>query len=133
MTRILRGESISEGVAEGEALVSGEQLYFVYTDVKTGKIMQNKHELYGEIAKDKILVIPSLKANLCMWKLYWCWREGTAPMAIVAVEADDYIIAGTNLSGIPCVHRLDMDPTKTIKSGQRVKVDGNIGIVTVEE
>ena len=132
MTRILKGESISEGVAKGEALVSGERLYFVYTDVKTGKIMQKKHELYGKIAKDKVLVIPSMKANLCMWKLYWSWREGTAPKAIVAVEADDYIIAGTNLAGIPCVHRLDGDPTKIIKSGQRVIVDGDKGIVTVE-
>ena len=64
-----------------------------------------------------------------MWKLYWCWKEGTAPKAIVAIEADDYIIAGTIMCSIPCVHRLDIDPTRAIATGQRVKVDGDMGSV----
>ena len=133
MAQTYKGEGISGGVAEGMALVSGEQLYFSYTDVKTGEILQCGHQLYGKIAKDKILIIPSMKANLDMWKLYWCWREGSAPKAIVPIEADDYIIAGTNLCGIPCVHRLNVNPTKVIKSGQRVKVDGDRGTVEVLE
>jgi hypothetical protein len=132
MGRRYQGQTVSKGVAEGVALVSQAQLNFSFTEVKTGKVIQAGIDIYGEIVKDKILVIPSMKANIDMWKLYWCWKEGTAPKAIVAIEADDYIIAGTNLSGIPCVHRLNVDPTKAIKTGQRVKVDGNRGTVEVE-
>lgn len=131
MRRMYTGESISAGIAEGIALVSTETLAFSHTDAKTGTILYPKHELYGEIIKDKVLVIPAMKANIDMWKLYWCWREGTAPKAIVTTEADDYIIAGSNLAGIPCVHRISKDPTTVIKSGQTVKVDGDKGTVEV--
>ena len=131
MGQIYKGESISGGKAEGIALVSGETLGFSNTEVATGKILQRNHEIYGEIVKDKILIIPAMKANIDMWKLYWCWKEGTAPKAIVTKEADDYIIAGTNLTGIPCVHRLDEDPTKAIRSGQQVRVDGDQGTIEV--
>lgn len=132
MGRSFNGQSISKGVAEGFALVSSAQLNFSFTEVKTGKIVQAGIDIFGEIVKDKVLVIPSMKANIDMWKLYWCWKEGTAPKAIVAVEADDYIIAGANLCGIPCVHRLNIDPIKEIHTGQYVKVDGNQGIVELE-
>jgi predicted aconitase with swiveling domain len=128
---LYQGQSISKGVAEGIALVTKERISYTSVDAKTGKILQAGHELYGKIAKDMILIIPSMKANVDMWKLYWCWKEGTAPKAIVAVEADDYIIAGTTLCGIPCVHRLNTDPTKSIQSGQRIRVDGDEGVVEV--
>jgi phosphomecalonate degydratase small subunit len=131
MGKIYKGQSISKGVAEGVALVTQQRLNYTFTEVATGKLLQGGSDVYGEIAKDRIMVIPSMVANIDMWKLYWCWKEGTAPKAIVAIEADDYIIAGTNLSGIPCVHRLNVDPTKEIKTGQKVKVDGDKGTVEV--
>lgn len=133
MGKVYKGQSISKGVAEGVALVSKQRFNFTFTEVETGKILQAGSDVYGEIVKDRILVIPSMIANIDMWKLYWCWKEGTAPKAIVAVEADDYIIAGTNLAGIPCVHRLIVNPIETIQSGQKVKVDGDNATIEVKE
>jgi len=133
MGQIIKGRSISKGVVEGTALVSKERLSFLYTDPATGRFLDRGHSLYGQDLKDTILVIPWMRANLDMWKLYWCWKEGTAPKAIVAIEADDYIIAGTIMSEMPCVHRLEVDPTKAIKSGQRVRVDGDRGIIEILE
>lgn len=129
MSRIYTGEKISGGIAEGTTLVSKARFSFLFTDVTTGKFMHKGHALFGESVKDRVLIIPEMRANLDMWKLYWCWKEGTAPIAIVASEADDYIIAGTIMCELPCVHRLEVDPTTTFRSGQKIKVDGDKGAV----
>lgn len=129
MSRIYTGEKISGGIAEGTALVSKTRFSFLFTDAATGRFMHEGHELFGEIVKNRVLIIPEMRANLDMWKLYWCWKEGTAPLAIVAVEADDYIIAGTIMCELPCVHRLEVDPTAVFNSGQRIRVDGDQGTV----
>ena len=131
MGRQYKGRRISGGVVDGTALVSKERFSFLYTEAETGRFLDKNHSCYGESVKDKILIIPWMRANLDMWKLYWCWKEGNAPKAIIAVEADDYIIAGTIMCDIPCVHRLEVDPTTTFKSGQKIKVDGNQGLVAL--
>ena len=102
MIKIYKGQSISKGVAEGVALVTKQRLNYTFTEVATGKLLQGGSDVYGEIAKDKILVIPSMVANIDMWKLYWCWKEGTAPKAIVAIEAPSQ-------RGPPGQHRGDQD------------------------
>ena len=77
MSRIFTGEKISGGIAEGIALVSKKRFSFLFTDATTGKFMHKGHELFGEVVTERVLIIPEMRANLDMWKLYWCWKEGT--------------------------------------------------------
>lgn len=51
-------QKISEGVAEGEALVSSDEIMFYLIDPKTGVVIEPAHALEGQSMAGKILIFP---------------------------------------------------------------------------
>ena len=125
----MKGRTISQGKAEGEALVSGEPLSFYGgVDPKTGIVIERGHELEGKCVKDKILVFPCGKGSTVgSYVIYGLKKNGVAPAAIVNRETETIVATGVILAGIPCVDGVDVDK---IKTGDRLKVDA--GEATVE-
>ena len=50
---------ISEGVAEGEALLSSDEIMFYLIDPKTGVVIEPAHALEGQSMAGKILICSS--------------------------------------------------------------------------
>ncbi|MFX0096687.1 MAG: DUF126 domain-containing protein [Candidatus Hodarchaeota archaeon] len=133
--RILKGRGISEGAAEGRALVSREPISFYGgVDPNTGIVIEKKHELEGKCVKDKILVFPSGKGSTVgAYTIYQMSKKRTAPLAMINIETEGIIAAGCILAGIPLVDMLEKNPIKIIENGDFVYVDGKKGTVVIKE
>lgn len=121
------------GTAEGEALVTTQQISFMGgVDSTSGIVKEKGHELEGKNVKGKILVFPRGKGSSeGALKLYDMSIRGTSPVAIINVETEPIIAVGTVLGKIPTIHRLNKDPTKIIRSGDFLKVDADKGTVEI--
>lgn len=135
MTSSIRmtGKRVVGGVAEGEAVVTMQQISFMGgVDATSGIVKEIGHELEGKSVKGKVLVFPRGKGSSeGALKLYEMSILGTAPVAMINVETGPIIAVGAVLGKIPTIHKLDRDPTKTIRSGDYLKVNADLGTVEI--
>jgi uncharacterized protein len=124
----LIGRKICKGIAEGEALVTTEGIsFFGGVDTETGKVAEKGHPLEGQTITGKILVFPQGKGSTVgSYALYRMKKQGTAPLALVNKECETIVAVGAIISEIPCVDKIDISQ---IKTGQKLKIDGEKGIV----
>lgn len=130
---VLRGRKIARGKAEGEALVTGMPISFLGgVNPETGEVVDRDHELRGCSIAGKILVFPYGKGSTVgSYVIYGLARRGVAPKAILNIETEPIVAVGAIMAGIPAVDRLDSDPTLTIRTGDKVRVDADRGLVEV--
>lgn len=133
--RILKGRGISEGAAEGRALVTREPISFYGgVDPNTGIVIEKNHELEGKCVKDKILVFPYGKGSTVgSYTIYQMSKKRTAPLAIINIETEGIIAAGCILAEIPLIDMLDKNPINAIENDDFVQVDGNKGTATIKK
>ena len=126
----LSGRKIYKGVVEAEALVTNDAISFYGgIDPDTGKVVETGHELEGVKITGKILVFPTGKGSTVgSYTMYRMMKNKTAPAAIVNEQIDTIIAVGCIISEIPCVDKIDIT---NIKSGQKLRVNGNEGYVEV--
>ncbi len=135
----VRGHGVSGGVAEGLALVSGQNLsLWGGLNPKTGLIIDTRHELYRQQVKRKVLVFPYGKGSTTGAIVFLeAVRCGNAPAAIVNVETEPILASGALMSKIfcrktiPIVDRLDRNPVEVIRTNDCVRVDGDVGLVEI--
>jgi predicted aconitase with swiveling domain len=129
----LRGRRVAGGTAKGEALVTTQQISFEGgIDSSSGIVKERGHELEGKNVKGKILVFPRGKGSSeGALKLYDMSVQGTSPAAIINVETEPIIAIGAVLGKIPTIHKLNKDPTRTIRSGDFLIVDADKGTVKI--
>jgi predicted aconitase with swiveling domain len=122
------GRPIAPGYAEGEALVSTENIsFFGGVDPESGTVAEKGHALEGRTVAGKILVFPTGKGSTVgSYTLYRLAKAGRAPAAILNAESEPIIAVGCILAGIPCV---DHVPIGRIYTGDRLCVDGASGRV----
>ncbi len=127
----LDGRSISKGKVKGEVIKSEEPVgFYGGIDPKTGEVIEKGHSLEGRNVKDKVLVFPNGKGSTVgSYVIYGLKKNGVAPAAIVNQETETIVATGVILAGIPCVDKIDI---KKLKTGDRVMVDGNRGVVDVK-
>ncbi len=92
MGRIIQGQPVIPGRAEGELLVSGEPLSFWGGyDYHTGEIIDRRHPLAGMIASGRILAVPFTRGSSTTTAvLLEAVRAGTAPAAILTTGIDSF-------------------------------------------
>ncbi len=127
------GRIISRGVAEGVAIVSRRKFSFLGdVDVETGVVVAEDSDICGESIAGKIFVFPTGRGSTVgTYVLLRMKKKGTAPKAIINVETEPIIAVGAIIAEIPLIDRLEVDPFKIIKSGDRIKVDAINGWVEV--
>jgi predicted aconitase with swiveling domain len=136
---VMRGRSIAEGVAEGEALVTRQFFGFTHgVEPATGRISDERHEWVGKNMRGKVLVFPYGKSSASgALFILEAIRCGNGPAALINLETEPVIGAGFILArifyhvAIPVVDRLDQNPLEVIKTGDYVRVDGHQGLVEV--
>ena len=133
MPEVYKGRGISKGSAEGEALVTTEALsFFGSVDPDSGIITERGHELYGVNISRKVLVMPNSKGSTAStWAMCRLYENRVSPAAIIIGKADTILISGAIIAQIPCVDNFDFDPTKKIRTGQRLRVNAGDGTVEV--
>jgi len=130
---ILRGRRVVGGKAEGHALVSKDRICFLATIETNGLVIEEGHDLYGKNVAGTILTFPSSRGSTSgSYRLYEMALSGTAPKAILNIEADSVTVSGAILGNIPMLHRFDTDPTEVIKTGDYIVVDADVGTVRVK-
>jgi predicted aconitase with swiveling domain len=126
---------VVKGRAEGEALVADTTLSFWgEVDPVSGCVIAVGHPLEGQCLKGRVLVIRSTKGSSATpMVLRLAALEGNAPVAFVNIEVDGLAALGCIVNGIPMVTDLERDPFECIRSGDRVEVDADAGVVRVGE
>ncbi len=130
---VLHGRKVVGGLAEGEALVTKQTISgWGGVSPMQGTIIETRHELRGVSFKDKILVCRGAKGS-SGWSVMFhtCRLAGTAPKAVVFNEMTNKIALGCVVMRVPAVTELDRDPLSVIETGDRVRVNGDAGIVEV--
>lgn len=130
---ILEGKTINEGIVEGEAVVSEQPFSFLGDlEISTGRIMVKGHDLEGCSIKEKIFVFPTGKGSTAGPNVAFMAKQlGNLPSGMIITEAEPVIAMVAIMNEIPAVHNLSSDPVKTIKTGDKVRLDADRGIVEI--
>lgn len=128
----IKGRKIFGGKVEGNALVTTEDISFYGgCDPETGKIVEKGHQLEGKSVAGKILVFPTGKGSTVgSYVLYALSKVGKAPLAIINKTTDPVVAVGCIISEIPAVDQIDIDGLKT---GQKMEVDADKGVISIQE
>ncbi len=126
---MIQGEPLIPGEAEGEAIVSQEQLSFWGGyDQYTGEIIDRRHPLSGQNAADRVLVIPASRGSSTTTAvLLEAIRVNKAPAAIVTSCADHFFALASIVADemyqkpIPIIV-LTPNDFATLRSGQWIQV-----------
>ena len=124
----LKGRAISKGIVEGIAIVSKKPFSFLGGVDEEGNIIDKESDLYGQSLKGKIFVFPYGRGSTVgSYVIYGLAKRGILK-GIVNKECEPIVATGAILGGIPLVDRVDIEK---IKTGDRIVVDGNKGIVRI--
>ena len=130
---ILRGRKINGGTAEGEAIVS--KLPFSYLgdlDPRSGTVLPEGHDLRGQNIAGKIFVFPIGKGSTVGPNIAYAAKKlGNMPKAMVCVQAEPVMAVVSIMNDIPMVAGFDADILDEIRSGDRIRVDGDAGTIEV--
>jgi predicted aconitase with swiveling domain len=130
---VMHGRGIVGGVVEAEALVTHDPISgFGGIDVATGTVIEPRHELFGVCFTGKVLVFPGAKGSSGWSGFFQSTRlMGTAPAAMVFDVVTTKAVLGAIVTRVPTVVEASPRPLDVIRTGDRVRVDGDTGVVTV--
>lgn len=115
---------IVRGKTSGTILLSKNPINFLGgVDKKTGIIRDEKHDLFGKILANKILVFPyGIGSSVGAYTIYSLKYNKCSPVAMICLKADLTTASGCAISNIPLLvaEKEDYD---SLKDGQEVLVD----------
>jgi predicted aconitase with swiveling domain len=128
---IIKARSISQGKAEGYALVSKMPISFYgEVDKKTGIIINKKSDIYMESLKDRVLIFPySIGSTVGSWIIYALKKNNVAPAAIIVDKADMILASGCLISEIPLLDKPEKDLKNIVEKGDFIRIDENLIIL----
>ena len=117
--------SLSEGVAEGEVIISKDAVCFYLVEYATGIVIEHPHDINGRNIAGKILVMPSGKGSSVVQAdgLYKLMKNGKAPAAIIVAQPDTVLVSGAIVMDLPLVDSADPAFYETVRDGDLVVVD----------
>ncbi len=132
-SNIIKCRKISRGKAKNKVIVSKDPLSFLGgVDPKTGNVIDRGHQLFQQNITDKILVIPSGKGSTVgSYVIFQMAKNKTAPLAIIAMEAEPIIATGAIMASIPMVDHPEENVLEILKDGDMVEVDASSGMIKV--
>ena len=119
---------IVRGKTRGTILVSKNPINFLGgVDKKTGRIRDEKHDLFGKILANKILVFPyGVGSSVGAYTIYSLKYNKCAPVAMICLKADLTTASGCAISNIPLLVA-EKKEYESLKDGQEVLVDAMDG------
>lgn len=135
MEKIIKCRKISKGHVCGPVLITKDSLSFLGgVNPDTGVIIDSNHELYGKKISKKILVIPSGKGSTVgSYIIYQMYKNKTAPLALIAIEAEPIIATGAIMAGIPMVDQPQESLYDDIQEGDMLELDADNGVIKINK
>lgn len=133
MMKIIKCRKISRGHAKGPVLLTNDPLSFLGgVNPDTGVITDAHHELFGKKISNQILVIPSGKGSTVgSYIIYQMYKNKTAPLALIALEAEPIIATGAIMAGIPMVDHPEEPLYEILEDGDWVELDADEGLIKI--
>ncbi|SDD62383.1 aconitase X swivel domain-containing protein [Sporomusa acidovorans] len=124
---------LSEGVVEGEVLISQDDICYYLVDPETGNVIENGHDIEGQSVSQKIVVFPSGKGSSVVQAdgLYQLLMKNNAPKAMVIKNPDTVLVTSGIIMEVPMVDKVEEQFYQRIKNGDIVRVDANNGEIIV--
>ena len=115
---------IVRGKTRGTILVSKNPINFLGgVDKKTGRIRDEKHDLFGKMLANRILVFPyGVGSSVGAYTIYSLKYNKCAPIAMICLKADLTTASGCAISNIPLLVA-EKKEYESLKDGQEVLVD----------
>lgn len=122
---------ISEGYAEGEVIVSSDDIMFYLIEPQTGVVIEKGHALEGRSIAGKILVFPGGKGSSVVQAdgLYQLTKHNNAPKAMIIQNPETVLVASAIIMEMPMVDRLPSEFYAHLKDGDFVAVDADQEVV----
>ena len=119
---------IVRGKTRGTILFSKNPINFLGgVDKKTGRIRDEKHDLFGKILANKVLVFPyGIGSSVGAYTIYSLKYNRCAPIAMICLKADLTTASGCAISNIPLLVA-EKEDYESLKDGQEVIVDAMEG------
>ena len=130
--RVLKGRGAVKGIAEGVALVSRETIQGWNGIDKNGIVIEKGHPFEGWSIKNAVLVLPGAKGSNG-WSIHFHSAKiaGVGPAGLVFPKMDSRTGVTAAVLNVPVVTDLTDDPFELIKTGDRILVDGDRGLIKV--
>jgi predicted aconitase with swiveling domain len=131
----IKGKPITEGVAEGTAIVTKMPISFTGgVDPNSRIVREPGHELEGQSVAGKILVFPSGKGSTTgSWQFYATFKRGNAPKGMINMKTEGVVVVAAIITGTPMIHLLELDPLGYINTGDFVRINADEGYVEVDK
>lgn len=132
---VIRGRGALGGVAEGPALISRRTITgWGGVDVHTGRVKEPGHPLEGLSLKGSILILEGSRGSNG-WSIFFHAAQvaGFGPAALVFPRLDSRTAVTAAVLDLPLVTDLECDPFDLIQVGDRIRVDGDKGLITLIE
>lgn len=119
--------------ASGIALVARDNFSARYDlDRLRGIFSRPAHALYGQSYVDKVLVLHTAKGGVASsWMLREMKSRAMAPAALLLNYGNPIMAQGAAFAELAFMDRFELDITEAIRSGDRVSVDPEAGLVIV--
>ena len=125
--KVFQCHKISEGVVEGEAVVSKDDIMFYLIDPKTGTVIEPGHDLEGKSIARKILIFPSGKGSSVVQAdgIYQLNTKGNAPKAMIIQHPETVLVSSAII--------MEVDPAfyDVVKDGDIIRVDADHSVVEI--
>ncbi len=137
----MKGKAVQKGRVTARAIVTSQVFgFWGAVDTKTGEVIDQRHELFGQNLKGKVFVFPEGRGSTVgAAVILEMVRNGCAPAAMLNRKTEVILATGAILAeefyhtSLPVLHQFDEDPVTAIKTGDLVEVDGDAGTVTIVE
>ncbi|NIM28016.1 MAG: DUF126 domain-containing protein [Gammaproteobacteria bacterium] len=120
-------------LTSGIALVARDNFSARYDlDRLQGVFSRPAHALHGQSYVDKVLVLHTAKGGVATsWMLREMKSRGMAPAALLLNYANPIMAQGAAFAELAFMDRFEVDITEAIRTGDRVTVDPQAGLVIV--
>lgn len=133
--RILRGHVGIGPRVTGEALAADDNFSARYDlDRLKGVFSRPTHKLAGRSYVGKVLVLNVAKGGVATaWMLREMAARGMCPLALLLNFANPIMAQGAAFGNVALIDRFEVDVTTAIRTGERVTVDPEKGVVTIHD
>ena len=133
-TKTFKCEHIVAGQTSGPALVSNEAVCFYLIEPETGVVVEHKHVLEGRSMAGTVLVAHAGKGSsvVQMDGLFKIAMKGKNPAAVVLRHPDPVFVSALLVMEIPSVFNVDEEFYECVRDGDKITVDADNGIISIE-
>lgn len=146
MVKVLKGRSLSGGIAEGEAMVSNQPFSItaafaipLVQYAKKLKVADRTHEFYKKNVTGKVLIFPlAIGTTTTGFVLLETIFRGVGPAAIICACGEPLLSSGALCAEIffdktfPIIDQISVEELMQIPNGALIRVNGDLGILELE-